>query len=305
LINLKKDWLANQIYGAKLIFCTHINKLAFSIKKTEMDSIRIVIILVLTYLTYQILIAIYLIKSEKKRIEKREKYFGLAFLITLVLGLSYFKKEDVILGLQLGLFLTIFMGFLILITRLIIKISEMFSKHPQRIEGLNSVGFKIAKGTNLKQYYWREIQWISFDKEKFRLILKHKHRILIDEKAHNFYLLLKNIPLGYKDFDYTFITSFFSNLTTCVVCGAIAFNDSKCLYCGCTTWTNELEKDYLNYEEYVKANQLEIFATLEKNEKFCDFKIIDKNFEFDSNWTPMVTKKEVLEFSEKEYWEKE
>ena len=125
------------------------------------------------------------------------------------MGLSYFKKEDVILGLQLGLFLTIFMGFLILITRLIIKISEMFSKHPQRIEGLNSVGFKIAKGTNLKQYYWREIQWISFDKEKLRLILKHKHRILIDEKAHNFYLLLKNIPLGYKDFDYTFITSFF------------------------------------------------------------------------------------------------
>ena len=111
--------------------------------------------------------------------------------------------------------------------------------------------------------------------------------------------------MGYKNFDYAYIASFFSNLKTCVVCGAIAFNDSECLSCGCTNWTNELEKDYLNYEEYVKANQLDIFATLEKNEKFCDFKIIDKNFEFDSNWTPMVTKKEVLEFSEKEYWEKE
>jgi len=35
---------------------------------------------------------------------------------------------------------------------------------------------------------------------------------------------------------------------------------------------------------------------MEKNEKFSDFKIIDKNFKFDSNWTPIVTKTEVLTF---------
>ena len=181
----------------------------------------------------------------------------------------------------------------------------MFSIKSQRIEGINKQGFKIAIGTKLKQYYWRDIKWIKFDKERFRLIFKEESKVVIDNKTINLYLLLKNIPLGHKDFDYAYIDSFFSNLTTCFVCGAVALKDSKCLSCGCTTWTNELEKDYPNYEEYVKANQLDIFATMDKNEKFSDFKIIDKNFEFDSNWTPMVTKKEVLEFSEKEYWEKE
>lgn len=259
------------------------------------------------YLTNQILMALYsyiqfMIKSEEIRIEKKEKYHGLAFLITLVVGLFYFQQKDVILGLQLGLFLTLFWVLFTFIVKFVFQIPEIFAKHPQKIEGINNTGFKIAKGTKIKEYHWQDIQWINFDKVKFSLNLKHKHRIVLDRKTHNFYSLLKNIPRGYKDFDYAYITSFFSNLTTCVACGAVAFNDSECLSCGCSAWTNELGKYYLNYTEYIKANQLEIFATMEKDEKFSDFKIIDKNFEFDSNWAPMVTKKEVLEYSKKEYW---
>ena len=135
--------------------------------------------------------------------------------------------------------------------------------------------------------------------------MKGKSRIVIGRETRNFYMLLKSLPLGHNGCDYSYIDSFFSNLKTCLVCGAIAFNDSKCLSCGCTTWNDELEKDYSSYDEYVITNQLEIFATMAKNEKFNDFKIIDKNFDFDSNWTPIVTKKAILEYSKKEYWDKE
>lgn len=272
-----------------------------------MEAIRIAIILGLMYLTSQILILLYnyiqcLIKSEKIKIEKREKYFGLVFLIVLIIGLSYLQKKDVFLGLQIGLFLTLFWLLFVHLIKLIVFMPKLFSKKHQRIDGLNNTGFKIAKGTSLKQYYWRDIQWINFDKEKFSLILKEKRRLEIDKRTQNFYLLLKSIPLGYKDFDYDYINSYFSSLTTCIVCGSIAFRESKCLSCCCTSWTKELEKDYSNYDEYVKENQLEIFATMEKKEKFSEFKIVDKNFVFDSNWQPLVTKKEVLEYSEKEYW---
>jgi len=275
-----------------------------------MEILNILLTFGIMYLTSQILIVILkyfknLIQSEQLIVEKNDKYFGLAFSVLLIIGFLYFQKKDVILGLQLGLLITLFWGLLILFIKFIVHISDMFSVKHQRIEGINSKGFKIAKGTKLKPYYWRDIKWIKFDKEKFRLIFKEKNKVVIDKKTQNLYLLLKNIPLGFKDFDYEYIDSFFSNLTTCVVCGAVAFNDSKCLSCSCTNWTNVLEKEYLNYEEYVKANQLEIFATMEKNEKFSDFKIIDKNFKFDSNWTPMVTKTEVLTYSEKEFWEKE
>jgi hypothetical protein len=64
-------------------------------KKTPiMESIRIVISLGLMYLTSQILIVLYnyiqcLVKSEKIKIEKREKYFGLTFIITIIIGLLY------------------------------------------------------------------------------------------------------------------------------------------------------------------------------------------------------------------------
>lgn len=272
-----------------------------------MEILRIILIISIMYLTSQILIVIFkyfkiLIQSENIRIEKKDKYFGLAFFVVLLLGFLYFQKKDVILGLQIGLLITLFWGLLILLIKFIIRIAELFSIKYQRIEGINSKGFKIAKGTKRKQYYWRDINWIKFDKEKFRLVFKEKNKIAIDEKTQNFYLLLKNIPLGYHDYDYTYIDSFFSKLTTCVVCGAVAFKESKCLSCGCTSWTDELEKDYSNYEEYVKTNQLEIFATMEKNEKFCDFKLNDNNFDIDTNWRPKVTKKEVLDYSEKEYW---
>jgi len=64
------------------------------------------------YTTNQILIVLYnYIQSrdnlEKIRIEQKEKYLGILFLLTLMVGFLYFQKKDIVLGLQLGLFLTL------------------------------------------------------------------------------------------------------------------------------------------------------------------------------------------------------
>lgn len=275
-----------------------------------METTRFIIIVGLWFLTYQVLIILFnyiqsLIKSEKFSLEKNEKYFVLAFIVALVVGLSFFQKEDVLTGLKVGLFMSVMLGLFLLIVKFGFSLSGPTFKNRQSVESVDKKGFKITNGSRQKQYLWRDIQWIKFDKKKFKLILKEKKRLEFDLKTGNLYYLLKNIPSGYADFDYTFIKDFYSKLKTCEVCGTIAFSESECLSCGCTTWTTELQKGYANYEEYVKENQLDFFATMEKGEKFNDFKIADKNFEFDSTWRPIVTKKEVLEYSEKEYWEKD
>jgi|GEM_PF-3864773 len=56
--------------------------------------------------------------------------------------------------------------------------------------------------------------------------------------------------------------------------------------------------------EYIIENQLDIFATFDKKERFNDFKTENQGFSIDSLWKPIVTKREVLEYSEKECWDK-
>ncbi len=275
-----------------------------------METKRIIIIVGLLFLTYSVIVILYnyiqsKIKSEEFTLEKKDKYFLISFVIALVLGLLFFQKEDVFLGLKAGLIISSFSGLFLLIIHIIFRITGTSYKKRQNIKTVDKKGFTITNGTKQKNYYWRDVQWVKFEREKFKLIIKEKSRLEIDLKTDNLYYLLRNIPLGYKDFDYTFMTDFFSKLTTCKVCGFIALNETECLSCGCTTWTTELETNYANYEEYVKENQLDVFATMEKDEKFNEFKIPNNNFEFDTKWKPTVTKKDVLEYSEKEYWEKE
>jgi hypothetical protein len=275
-----------------------------------METKRIIIIVGLLFLTYSVIVILYnyiqsKIKSEEFTLEKKDKYYLISFVIALVLGFLFFQKEDVLLGLKAGLIISSFSGILFLIIHIIFRITGTSYKKRQNIKTVDKKGFTITSGTKQKNYYWRDVQWVKFEREKFKLIIKEKSRLEIDLKTDNLYYLLRNIPLGYKDFDYTFMTDFFSKLTTCKVCGFIALKETECLSCGCTTWTTELEKNYANYEEYVKENQLDIFATMEKDERFNEFKIPNKNFDFDAKWKPIVTKNEVLEYSEKEYWEKE
>jgi len=253
-----------------------------------METNKIIIIVGLLVLTNQVMNTVFnyiqsLKKSERYILEKKEKYFVFSFIIALIIGFAFFQKDDVLLGLKAGFIISLLQGVIILIIKFVFRLSGLTSKKRQSIKTVDKKGFTITSGTRQKQYFWRDVQWVKFEREKFNLIIKEKSRLVIDLKTDNIYYLLRNIPLGYKDFDYTFITDLFSKLTKCKVCGFIAVNETECLSCGCTTWTKELETEYANYEEYVKENQLDIFATMEKDEKFNEFKILNKNFEFDTN----------------------
>ena len=142
-----------------------------------------------------------------------------------------------------------------------------------------------------------------FDIAKQKLRLKGKRNIVIKKSLGNWYNLLKNIPRTYPDLDYNYIDDLFIGLKTCKVCGMIAANARECMYCVSEIWSDELKPDYESEEKYIIENQLDVFAVMEKTEKFGDFVLKDSFFKQDPDWKPLVTKKQVLEYSKKEYWD--
>jgi tetratricopeptide (TPR) repeat protein len=243
------------------------------------------------------------VTSNPRNIGKKTVFLFGIFLILIAVALFYFDKKIVFKGLQGGGIAIVLYGLFLLLVELIIHLMDLKFKKQIIIDSADNKGFAVFNGKKKTQYYWREIHNVKFDKERFQLILTAKRKLIFDKKTVNIYLLFKHIPLGFKDFDYTYRDSFFANLETCVVCGTIAFQNTKCLLCGCTSWRKELEELYSDYDEYITENQLDIFVTMDKNEKFNNFKMNNKCFNSDPNWKPKVTKEEVLTFSKNVCWD--
>lgn len=232
-------------------------------------------------------------------------YFSV-ILFVYVLDKYVFTNENILkLGATLGFFLSLGFGLLVLAIKLLFWISELKRSGSKTITSITIKGFKLLNGSKTKQYYWDDFHSAIINKDLSLLQLKGKANITINSKVGNFYALLKKIPRGLKELEYQLIETFFSELETCVVCSCIAVKNDKCFVCSSESWNAEIAKEYTSYSDYIKANQLEIFATMEKGEVFCDFKLNNINFETDKNWKPMVTKKEVLEYSKKEFWDSE
>jgi len=275
-----------------------------------MKILEIIIIVGIFVLFYRVLFDLFayikgLVISKPQKLEKKTFYCLGILLIFIAVGLFYFDKKMILL-LRAVIFIAVSVLILFILIELILSlfsVSYLKSKKQTIIDSADNKSFTISNGMKKTQYYWNEIQDIKFDKEPFRLTIFAKRKLTFDEKTQNRYLLLKHIPLGFSSFDYTYRDSFFVNLKPCIVCGTIALQDDECLLCGCVSWSADLEKNYSSYEEYIIENQLDIFATIDENEKFNNFKINDKNFDSDPNWKPKVTKEEVLAFSKKEYWD--
>lgn len=54
--------------------------------------------------------------------------------------------------------------------------------------------------------------------------------------------------------------------------------------------------------DYLKENQLELFAILDRDNKFEGFYEETDGFEMDKNWKPLITETELFEYSKNEYW---
>ena len=128
-------------------------------------------------------------------------------------------------------------------------------------------------------------------------------KIRIPNNSLNWYKLIRSIPTKFSDFDFDYIDKLFNALTTCEICGVIAINDNECLSCGSESYEYKKHTDFKTQNEYIKSNQLELFAILDKGDKFEGFYEATDGFEIDKKWNPLITETELIEYSQNEYWD--
>jgi hypothetical protein len=230
-------------------------------------------------------------------------------MIIIVTGLyltGYASKRALIAGLTVGaVFSCIWIVIIILVKVFFWLQMKSFSGKYKAISSITNNGFSLGNGKKNVQYRWDDFDTAEINPSRLEVKLKGRKKLIINDQFFSFYTFLKKIPHHYKSFYYNTIDNFFDQLQPCKVCGLIAATTEKCLYCNSVEWNTEIEKEYHTYEAYVKASQLEVFATWEKNEPFCDFKLTNHAFNTDPDWKPLVTKKEVLDYSKKECWDEE
>ncbi len=170
------------------------------------------------------------------------------------------------------------------------------------IENITENGFEFINEGKKQVFLWSDFQSINLNDTQNGLILtfKDNKRVLISNKTDNWFLLVKNIPAVFQEFDFEAIKIMFENLKSCKVCGFKADNGTECLSCGTKAWTNELNKFYPNKLEFLKKEQLFLFSNLnlDKNLNIPD----NPNFEKDPNWVPLVEFKEVKKFDLTNYY---
>ena len=233
--------------------------------------------------------------------------FAVIIVVLFVVDLQFSEKKIAWKGILAGF---VFIGFLGLFSILFKGIGKIFIFKTMRgykiIRSVTSSGFVIQFDKGRISYDWNEIKSLTLNDMKLSVeFFSKKRKLIIDATYVNYYYLLKNIPKIYPTIDYNFLEDFFNSLTTCQFCGLVAFHKDYCLACRCDDWNEELAKEYPNKEEYIRENQLEIFATMDKHEAFSNFKMDCKPFVHDEKWKPMVTKQEVLEYSKKEFWDED
>ena len=96
---------------------------------------------------------------------------------------------------------------------------------------------------------------------------------------------------------------------SCDVCGFVSVDREthECQMCVSKKWDDELMTGYADKEQYVKEEQLLWFATENSVEKVNFYlpegERNDDKFPKDENWKPLVTEKEVIEYSREDWKE--
>jgi hypothetical protein len=178
------------------------------------------------------------------------------------------------------------------------------------IEDISDKGFSYNNFEKKERDYikWEEITEISLTKEShyqleikipgketWRDIVLDKHIQLYDSKV-NFFLLLKNIPSEkLKEEDRVFISKFFEDLESCMICGYIAVYDSICLICDnrlLKTPNRWMIKNNQTLNDYNKERQL-LYYTFDNR---VLIQRIERSFEKDKDHKILFTKNELKEY---------
>jgi ribosomal protein L32 len=171
------------------------------------------------------------------------------------------------------------------------------------IDNISINGFEINHKNKKTSINWKSLTSVEFNKKYTDLLINSNGKVQkIHKNAINWYKLIQSVPSSFDSFDYEYVNKLINRLTTCNICGSIAIDKKTCLDCGSSIFDNNIELDYNGEEEYLKAEQLELFATMNNDEKFDGFYSDSNNFKIDSDWTPLITEKELMEYSEREFW---
>jgi len=174
------------------------------------------------------------------------------------------------------------------------------------IRNLDSSGFTIYGNLKSSRLNWNRVKKVSLDNDCNLLIDQNGGKqIKIDQEFSHWYYLLKNIPKAkLKDSQISdFLEEVFKDLTTCKICGSIAFHKEKCLSCKSVSFNEQMKEEFSDEFEYIKSEQLELFCTEDKFEEVNFYLEEDDGFQLDKNWSPIITKKEVIEYSKKNIWD--
>lgn len=244
-------------------------------------------------------------KDEKFSFDKKNYLYILAIIVLITIDYLVFHSfKNALNGIYLGLGISAVIFIIFFFIR--IGFSAWFKFGINKflyITDVNKSGFSLIKRTKTYSYSWIDFNDAVFDSAKQKIKLKGNKNFTIKKQMGSWYKILNNIPRTYQSLDYNYIDELFKDLKTCKVCGMIASNSKECLFCGSEVWNDKLKENYESEEKYIIENQLDEFATVEKTEKFNNFRLKDNFFKQDPNWQPIVTKEQVLEYSKKEYWE--
>ncbi len=170
------------------------------------------------------------------------------------------------------------------------------------ITDINATGFKIRNIKNIiiEEYIWKNIKDIFFSKEdKSEIVITDikGEKTAVSKEYANWFLLLKNLRKNFKSFDYNYIQKIFDSFEFCEVCGHKTIDENYCVLCGTDLWTDDLKRDYKNKIEYIKEEQLDIYAVMSSLEKVDFEKFKDSGFKKDPNYKLLVSKEEVYKYS--------
>ena len=175
------------------------------------------------------------------------------------------------------------------------------------IENINKDGFEIhliknRKIQSIKKVWWENIAKASLKKNELRLHTKSGEKIFLDFSIKHFYALIRQIPKDFTNISYRQVSAHFKGLKPCLICGSIAANNYQCLACETPVWRKEFSKYYDNKRDYVKAKQLDLFASLQKNGQQAITFNRDETFQLQSNWKLLVSEEEIEKYSRKKWW---
>ena len=176
------------------------------------------------------------------------------------------------------------------------------------VKNISTLGFEIYDlNDNLKKSYdWKKIKSIKFssDFKELHITDFNGNQANIPEKTTNWYALIQKIPETFAEFDHAYVKQFMEDVIFCEVCGMKAVKNGICLHCYSDVWNSELEEDYENKEAYIKAEQLDLYSTINPVAPI-NLNMYDKSgFEKNPDFKVSVSKEEIFIYSEENFFAK-